>query len=253
MKNKKVLYVNGCSHSCGCEISYVGSCREPADLEKSWGGYIARHYGLEHVNDAVPGQSNYAIYSNTIHSVLNLLETYRPEEIMVVIGWTSIDRTEVIYNNKLYRFVPAMDNLPYFKELPKAIQEAFRNFILMTDYENNSNNEFSLIYYNMVNFLKLHNIDYCFFNAIQSINVPQVNLLHMVDNSRPTYKIFEQIANDRKYISPFDNSMPYYQHLKPKFDCFAEGRNHHFLEDAQQYWAKFLIDHLEDKSIYENN
>lgn len=244
MKNKKVLYVNGCSHSCGCEISYIGSSREPEDLQKSWGGQLAEHYGLLHVNDAVPGQSNYAIHSNTIHSILKLLETYSPDEIMVVIGWTSIDRTEIIYNNRLYRFVPAMEELPSFKELPGPVQEAYKNFILTTDYQNNSNNEFSLIYYNTVNFLKLHGIDYYFFNAIIPLGMPICNLLHTTDEGNPTFKIFDQISKDQNYLSPFDINMTYYRYLREKYDCFVDGRHHHFLEDAHSHWAKLLIEKL---------
>ena len=41
---KRILYVNGCSHSCGAEISYAGSMRESKDLELSWAGQVAKRF-----------------------------------------------------------------------------------------------------------------------------------------------------------------------------------------------------------------
>lgn len=245
MKNKKILYVNGCSHSCGAEISYVGSMREPNDIKKSWGGYISRHYNLTHHNDAISGASNYGIYSNTVHSILKLLEIYSPDEIIVIIGWSSFDRHEYIYENTLYRFVPSCDQLPHFKKWPSQVQTAFKNFILSTEHYNDSMNKFSLIYFNTATFLKSLGIKYQFFNAIQHVCVPTVNLLHEVNRNIPTYNIFDLIKNDQNYLSPFDHDMTYFNYLKKYFDCFYEGRNHHFLEDAQQHWAKILIEKIE--------
>lgn len=245
MRNKKLLYVNGCSHSCGAEISYPKSFRESNDLSRSWGGRIADHYGLVHHNDAVSGQSNYGIHTTTINSVLELLDKYSPDEIIVMIGWTSFDRAEIVYNNRLYRVGPSCDLRPSFKQWPLEVREAFKNFILLNDYENGSMNSFSLIYYNTINFLKLHGIDYFFFNSIQGMVRPKVNLLHQLNNNRPTNSIFDQISRDKNYFYPFDDDMTYYHHLKSRFDCFYEGRNHHFLEDAHQYWSELLINRLD--------
>ena len=73
---KRILYVNGCSHSCGAEISYAGSMRESKDLELYWAGQMAKRFNLIHYNDATSGTGNDAIVSTTIDSLLTLLNNW---------------------------------------------------------------------------------------------------------------------------------------------------------------------------------
>jgi hypothetical protein len=243
---KRILYVNGCSHSCGAEISYVGSCRAPEDLTNSWAGQLASRFNLEHVNSAISGQDNLAILSSSIHSILNLLDRHPPEDILVVIGWSGFERDHFIYNDKLYRFVPGCETLSHFKEWPSIVQTAFYNYISGTDPVN-STNKFSLIYYAMTNFLKLHNIDYYYFNALHAINYPSKNLLHQVDEELPTVKLFDKMKFDPNYLEPMNWRMTYYDYMKSKYDGHIGGRNHHFLADAQTDWANIIADKIKHK------
>jgi hypothetical protein len=243
---KKVLYVNGCSHSCGAEISYVGSHRTPEDLTQSWAGQLASKFNLIHVNNAISGQDNQGILSGSIHSILNLLDQYKPEEILVIIGWSGFERDYFIYEGVLYRFVPGCENLPYFRRWPEVVQSGFRNYVLGTDLVN-TYNKFSMIYYSMANFLKLHNIDYYFFNALHSVTYPKENLLHQLDEGRPTLKIFDQIKNDPNYLEPLNRDMTYYNYMKSKYDGHVDGRNHHFLVDAQTDWANIIANKIKNK------
>lgn len=174
---KKILYVNGCSHSAGAELAYVGSNREPYDLKNSWGGILADRYDLLHINDANSGQSNNSILTSSICNIFKLLKTFKSSEILVIIGWSSFDRTEYVYENKLYRFVPGCHELPFFKTWPKPIQDAFITYIQTTDYTYNMN-KFALEYFNLVNFLKINNIDYYFFNSIHSCFKTTTNILN---------------------------------------------------------------------------
>jgi hypothetical protein len=244
---KKLLYVNGCSHSCGAEISYVGSCRVPEDLTNSWAGQLASRFNLEHVNSAISGQDNLAILSSSIHSILNLLDRCPAEDILVIIGWSGLERDHFIYDDVLYRFVPGCETLPYFKAWPNIVQTAFYNYILGTDLDSSNYNKFSLIYYAMTNFLKLHNIDYYYFNALHAVNYPNKNLLHEVDNQLPTVKIFENIQNDTNYLEPMNWEMTYYNYMRIRHDGHIDGRNHHFLADAQSEWADILAAKMQPK------
>lgn len=241
---KKVLYVNGCSHSCGSEISYPGSHRTATDIHLCWGGQLARTLNLQQVNHASNGQSNQSIYSTTIHGILELLQTTKPEEILVVIGWSSFDRKEMIYDNKVYPLIPGIADMPFFKEWPQIVQDALKTHLMSLDYINVTPNEFSLIYFSLVNFLKMHGIDYLFFNAINGLSIPKKNLLHKHFNDAPTQAIFDQIANDPNYLHPYNNDMAYYRYLQKDYDCFKDNRNHHFTEDAHIAWADILAKKL---------
>lgn len=243
---KKVIYVNGCSHSCGSEISYPDSTRTPEDLDKSWGGNIARKYNLVHYNDAQPGQCNHGIMTNTVHSILKLLDQYSPDEILVAIGWSSFDRTYFIHNNNVYRLVPGINDRSYFKTLPTEVQRAYYNYISGYDF-NTSQNNFALTYFNTVNFLKSNHIDYYFFNAIQPVTRPTTNVLHTTDSCLPTITLFDQIKNDPNYLDPYNKDLTYFHYLSKKHDGRVGGRNLHFLEDAHTEWANLLLAQIDTK------
>ncbi len=240
---KKVLYVNGCSHSCGAEISYRNSLREPLDLEMSWGGQIAKKYNLVHVNDAFSGQCNTAILSTTIQGINKLLQYYAPEEIFVIIGWSSFDRTYYIYNENKFMFVPGIHGTDGYKEWPRPVKVAFEHWVSGENKDDNMN-RFSLIYESMTNLLKLNNINYFYFNSIQSVSESTKDFLNVIDNYNPSAYLFDKMKNDKNYLEPFNNEMSYYNYLRQRYDGHIGGRNHHFLSDAQSEWASILEEHI---------
>lgn len=239
---KKVLYVNGCSHSCGAEMLRIWSCREQYDLDNSFGGIIANRFNLIHYNDALSGACNRYIVSNTIKSILNLLKEYKSSEIFVLIGWTGIERIPVIFENQLYQFVAGItDNT--VSCWPKTVQESFQNWILTSDWEDCAN-KFILDYFTLRNFLLIYGIDYCFFNAVHAIGMPKKNLLHKTSNHSIDENLFEIMRNDKRYLDNNNNDMSYTQYLRKKYDPFEEGRTYHFREDAHREWADFLISRI---------
>ena len=244
---KKLLYVNGCSHCCGAEISYVGSHRESKDLELSWPGKLAKSYNLIHKNDALSGQGNQSIFSNTVHSILNLLKTHKPEEIFVIIGWSGFERTDYIYEDKRYMFIPGFQEVKQFSMWPSVIKKAFNSWILGCDFDNHLMNQNLLYYFSMKNFLEKYNVEYYFINTVHSYVVPVKNLMHDLDNFKVTTDLVDMLKNDVRYLEPFNNDMAYYQYMKVRYNGHIDGRNHHFLEDAQQEWAELIdekIGHL---------
>jgi hypothetical protein len=244
---KKILYVNGCSHSCGAEMAYVGSCREPYDLYNSFGGIISRKYDLEYQNDAVSGGTIRMIHSTTVHSILKLLEKYDPSEIFVLIGWTGYDRTEVFYEDNMYVFIPGLAGTDTFKNWPMYVQEAFKHWIINIDYKTSIPNNFALTYLAMVNFLKSYGIDYYFFNTVTHLHRPEKNPLHITANCERTDKLFDMIENDTNFLEPYNKKMAYTHYFDGKYDPFEEGRCWHFREPAQQDWADLLISKFGDR------
>ena len=238
---KKILYVNGCSHCCGAEISYVGSHRTPEDLELSWPGQLSKKYNVIHKNDALSGQGNQSIYSNTVHSILDLLKRYRPEEIFVIIGWSGFERTDYIYEDKRYMFIPGTETgSKSFDHWPSEVKQAFKYWILGCDFNNDLMNQTALLYFSMRIFLEKYNVDYYFINTVHPYFMPTKNLLHELDNHSVNMHILNLLKQDTNYLEPFNNDMAYYQYMKARHNGHIEGRNHHFLEHAQREWAELI-------------
>jgi len=80
---KKYLYVNGDSHTAQC---YPDS--EP--IEPTATKILADKFDLEYKNSALPGGSNQRIIRTAWQDLL----AYDPAETVVVIGWSSFERTE---------------------------------------------------------------------------------------------------------------------------------------------------------------
>jgi hypothetical protein len=241
----KVLYVNGCSHSAGAEMSKPGFYRQPYDLENSFGGVLARRHGLAYQNDACPGGSNNLIQTTTVQSILKLLETYDPSEIFVVIGWTGYDRSELVYNNKLYKFIPNSTIL----DCPTNITEWYRAWVMCTNNDSSMNN-FLLQYGLIATFLKQHGIKYYFFNSIIPAYIPKNNYLHEVLDNKPNTHLINMMENDPYFLEPFNGEMTFFHILKQTYDGTKDGRWYHFTEDAHIAWANFLTERIE--KLYPN-
>lgn len=77
---KKYLYVNGDSHTAQC---YPNSGPTATKI-------LADKFGLEYKNTAMPGGSNQRI----IRTSWQDLQKFNPAETVVIIGWSSFERTE---------------------------------------------------------------------------------------------------------------------------------------------------------------
>lgn len=243
----KIMYVNGCSHSNGFELTVPGK-RSPEDLADSWSGQLAMKMSLDHFNEAVPGQSNWSIYSNTVNSVNKLLKEYKPEDIFVVIGWSSFDRYDYIHEFKqLYRITPGSIDSTAATYWPQAVKDAYRIFVLGCDYNSHSLNNFALIYQALSSFLKLKNIKYFFFNAIQNVRYPERNLLHSLRDNAWDKDLFDSLKNDPDYLNPFNKDSVYVNYLGAKYDRHEGGRNFHFTKPAHTEWANFLYEKIQER------
>lgn len=239
---KKILYVNGCSHSCGAEISYKNSHRTQYDLDNCFGGVIAKRFNLIHYNDALSGASNKYIVSNTIRSILELLKEYQANEIFVIIAWTGMERIPFIFEDQLYNFTASVPD-EILENWPNQVQINYRNWVSISNI-NESSNSFSLDYFILRNFFLQVGIDYCFFNAIHLPRFPEKNTLHMLKNNVSDHNLFEIMKNDKRYLGVDKHEMSYTSYLKKRYDPFEGGRNYHFREAAHAEWAKLLISQI---------
>lgn len=235
-KMNKILYVNGCSQSAGSEITNPGDYnRYPENIKKSYAGQLAARWGHTQINDAVPGQDNGAIVSQTIHSILNLLDSYSNTDIVVLIGWAGLERRFYIHNGEWYKFCPGMGTPS------NHVKIDFERWVVNSN-DDVSINKFSIDYITLVNFLELNKIEYYMFNAsFNRVHYPFKNFLHHMDENKPTMKLFKHMTDNPRYFYPFDDNSSMISYLMSKgHDPKKEGRGHHFAEDAHTEWADVL-------------
>lgn len=192
----KILLANGCSHVAGSEspISFV----KP----------LAEKMGMESVNLALPGGGNDRIVRTTInHCLTNKVD-------FVVVGWTTYERQEVIFNEEWHHFglgrqVP--DNVNNKEQLQKL-------FDFMSLYCCNWNTlglERTLIQQlTLKSFLENRGIDYLFFNAWNKF---------YEDVQHPA---FPELLND-KYYKPFNAIFEDYEELMPNHYSELHHGNEH--------------------------
>jgi hypothetical protein len=84
----KKLWVNGDSHTAG---SY-----SPQNVENPFAKQLAKNFGFDYENIALPGGSNHRIIRTTIEA----LPFLDPKETFILIGWSSWERTEWYWNHQ---------------------------------------------------------------------------------------------------------------------------------------------------------
>lgn len=78
--------------SAGCSVAAGRYLDDPA---KKYAVLLAKQYNAELTDIAKPGASNEHIAKCCVAVVTRALKTYKPEEIVVVVGWTETGRTEL--------------------------------------------------------------------------------------------------------------------------------------------------------------
>ena len=95
----------GCSHTAGSEIDGLGD--SDYNRQHSYGAYLAKKFDYDHMNFAICGGSNQRIFvltTQVLKEILvggcNLVPYLREHhKYFFLIGWTSLNRTDLRYNN----------------------------------------------------------------------------------------------------------------------------------------------------------
>lgn len=92
----KKLWVNGDSHTAGT----YGPKFDP--LPSPFAKQIAEKFGMDYTNIALCGVSNHRIIRTTIEALPEL----NPTDTVILIGWSSWERTEWYWDNQWYAICP---------------------------------------------------------------------------------------------------------------------------------------------------
>jgi hypothetical protein len=242
---KSVLYVNGCSNTAGSELTVPKQFFPETDNLYSFGGILANRWNMELHNDAIPGQGNDSIYSQTVHSILELLKTKKSSEIFALIGFAQPNRKNFIFQDSWNRLCAGMgcdSNDPYEKNIK---EQAYNNWVLTADYDSDLNS-FSVVYFGLVNFFEKYKINYCLFNSSFGISaIPLTNPLH--ENNVVNTNIFNHMKQNKNWMGVFNLDMDFHKFLLDHGFVIDQYRVHHS-HAAHICWADLLEDY-----IFKNN
>jgi hypothetical protein len=87
----KHLWTNGDSHTAGSHF--------PTNITNTFARQVAENFNLEYTNIAEPAGSNQRIIRTTIEALPNL----DPKDTILLLGWSSWERTEWYYDNQWYK------------------------------------------------------------------------------------------------------------------------------------------------------
>ena len=93
MSLKKTLYINGDSHTAGTYLN------DWYNHEKCFGALLSKKYNLNYINQAIAGGSNDRI----IRTSKEHLTECDPKETIILIGWSTFERTEWFYKGEWYQ------------------------------------------------------------------------------------------------------------------------------------------------------
>jgi hypothetical protein len=227
-----LLYSMGCSHTAGTEIEYAG---QPHCHEKAYAGLLAKHFNWQYVNDSQVGGNNKLIVTKTIKFVENYLEINKNNELIVLVGWTSVPRSTATHENKQYYLTPGSIGNKWWKGYPRIVR-TWWNLELQLNGEYRDHVEELIIQMIVLHgYLQSKKIKHIFVNTIHYMNRLPSDLVKLV--STIPYANFHM------------KHTPWYAYLKEIYPPLPD-RLHHLPEEAHQHYADLLIKHIEQYSEY---
>lgn len=245
---RKVLVINGCSHSVGSEIAGMGinDSRECRNL--SFGAQLAIKLGREPIHLAYPGSSNDRIYRSSLVWLGNNIHLIKSREIdpIFLVHWSGVQRTEFRFEDETFvsKFIddPTNDER-YFQinvgtpsssfTITKRIVDWFNQLFVVDVPYWNDNKIKNIIA--LQNTLKSLNIKYWFGHAFDTFNSPHLN---------PNFNSYLKLI-DHGYFPYFnDNDMTYYRFCLSKgfSNIDPSGKIWHLGRDAHAFYSDFLYE-----------
>lgn len=239
-----ILVANGCSHTAGAEIEYPmqGEC-----YNKAWPKKLGDKLSFANTtNLAISGASDDRVSRTTIEFIGKLKQKsfYDPSKIFVIISWPGLYRTEIFHTSENeggfwdngWMPMVAGNDETYKEQCSRSAYIFYKSWLMRL----NITQETIRFYSNVLllqNFLKQNNIKYLFWNACG--NLPENN---------PAF--YNEIDLDR---FPFITQKEYsYTNVlvSKQFDHSIHAKYGHYGEDAQEWFASFLLKYINKKNLF---
>lgn len=236
----KVLYANGDSFVFGQELD---GPRTPeqfyhfSDYQRAncYTGQIADRFKLEYKNNALPGGSNQRIYRTLISDITEMLQSYQPHEILVLIGITHSNRREFFFRG-WDSYYPHLAHCEPFIDDPN---HALWKILTEQYHAGKGDHDFDqMMILGIQNFLRVNKIPYLI--TASSYYAP---------TRRDEKKYVPDRIVDQRYKSRIN--------LEPSFAEYTWnlpiGPQRHPLTDAHTHWANYVGDYIVQHELYNNS
>ena len=238
----KLLYCDGDSWTAGDIVDpklfgdNVAEVHHPDNeqyrLPRVWPHKLGKLLDVKVLNKAHAGSSNDGIVRRVLPNILRLLTQYKPNELFVIIGWSSPERKDFFYNDEWRTMYPNEYNeLDEKDDIDKFKKIYFKYFWSEREYTSRYIQQNLLLH----NFLKDKGVKHLFFDAFYETR--EKGMFHN-DN-------FDTANTEHRYIL---RTLP---HKKQTFrdildkELFWDG--YHPSESAHLKWARILYKDLKDK------
>ena len=236
----KCLYANGDSFVFGQGLDPEKITSENVysftELKRTNGftGIICDTLGIDHyINNALPGGSNDRMLRTTIQDLIKLKQTYKPEEVLVVLGFTESQRSE-FYVMENRNYMPYMPSCPPNTLKSKKVWETYLSYC---DDEIQSQYRYITNIISLQSFLVANGFNYVFTETVQVI-LGKGGFLH-------NHAIDQTLVNEidiNHYVNPSFSHYDSTLHL-PRSEC------HHPLAPSHKLWAEYVLNFMKEKGI----
>lgn len=212
-----ILFANGDSHTYGEGVE---------ENKPTFPTIVSEHFNMRVLNRATPGGSNDCILRTSTRESFN-------HNFFILIGWTSWEREEWLYNNYYYQV-----NGTGHKTLPKELQTKYKEWVSNNSYRNMviKSQQWHDKIWNYHLALEAKGIKHLFFNAFtpfMEIDTPE----ELLPINKYDWK--------NSFITPYTET--YYDYLLDK--GYEPNEHYHFKSDGHNCWAEYLIKHIEEYDI----
>jgi hypothetical protein len=228
----KVIVSGGCSFAYGFSLP---------DRSKRYAQLLARLLDVELIDVSTSGASNENIASATAFGIAEAIKRYKPEEIVVIVGWTEMGRVE-FWDKKLVRLQSTFPNQN--KNKTESYQKDIATFVGKHMWEP------CYSYYKLIHaFNYVHNL--CKSHSIQVIHLKNVNFFKA---KMPAGKILNSSMRTEWYaegiLSEPDQLCFNQLYDSQSFDGIISQRSDYVFNDnghptalAHQFWANQIHQH----------
>ena len=230
----KVILCEGCSWTAGDMINpelklageehpYVNHPKnDDYRLPKVWPHKLGKKLGIDVLNKSVSGSSNDGIVRRTMREVKQLLLKYKPEELFVIVGWTSPERKDFYYTGE-WEAWETMYPISNYQSIPDEDIDTFyqiyrEKFWNEQEYLERYVQQNLLLHY----FLKEHKVNHLFFDAFYETRGK--------DGLFNSFTIDEVISYEMKKSPQSHSLIKYFLGIRNEF-CLEESFRNVILND----------------------
>lgn len=239
-----LLFANGCSLTEGHELGGVTPNSngvlisvDPVYKENNaWPKLLANKLNMDCVNHAQAGGSNDRIIRTTLDWTATYLQDNKAEDLFVVIGWTSSNRTEFNINGQWCHILPQWETA-YEDRIVRKVHKFYKTYIYDEDVDAERKIRNVLL---LQSWLKVNKISYIFCNCLIGDSSPlkyetrtgkELNISNNIDS-----KLYYGYNNPVMYMNNVCKGLPH-------------GQRGHPLGEGHKLWADTLYKYIKENNL----